>query len=429
MRWPAGRKEMVCGLTIRGARGKTTGAMMRVWTWLARYAGGSRELRLFALGSFAMGMAYSVVDAVFNNYLNERFALTGFQRSFLEFPRELPGFLVVFVTAALSFLCSRRLGVVAMLLGLVGSLLVGFASPTYGVMMVTLFLYSLGQHLFMPVAQTIGMELAEEGRIGRRLGQLNAIRNLAAIAGSFLVFIGFKYLGLNYDHAFLAATIGFAAATALLYAMQPEESGQARIFLTLRKEYRLFYALNILYGSRKQLFITFAPWVIVTIFKQPTQTIATLMTAGGIIGIVFQPLLGWVTDRHGERFVLAWEAALLVVVCFGYGFSRFLFSESIAFWLTCGFYLMDQMLMSVGMARAMYIKKIALQPADIQAALTAGITIDHVFSISVALLGGVIWNACGYQYVFLLGVAIALINLVVALRLPPLHSRAGQGMN
>jgi predicted MFS family arabinose efflux permease len=386
--------------------------------WLGRFRGGSRELRLFALASLAMGMAYSMVDAVLNNFLDDRYALTGLQRSLLEFPRELPGFLVVFITASLSFLCSRRLGVVSMLLGLVGVLLVGFASPSYRIMLFTLCLYSVGQHLFMPVAQTIGMELAEEGRVGRRLGQLNAIRNVAAIAGSFLVFLGFKCLGLGYDHAFLAAAAGFAAATALLYAMKPEEHGQPKAFLTLRKDYRLFYILNILYGSRKQLFITFAPWVIVTIYNQPTQTIATLMTAGGIVGILFQPFLGWLTDRHGERVVLASEAALLILVCLGYGFSRFLFPTRVAFALTCGFYLLDQMLMSVGMARAMYLKRIALKPSDIQPALTAGITIDHVFSISVALLGGVLWKTCGYQYVFLLGVLIAAINLVAALKVP-----------
>jgi hypothetical protein len=74
------------------------------------------------------------------------------------------------------------------------------------------------------------------------------------------------------------------------------------------------------------------------------------------------------------------------------------------------------MLMSVGMARSMYMKKIARQPVDIQPALTAGVTIDHIFSIAVALLGGVIWNAFGFQYVFLLGVFIALVNLLVALQ-------------
>ena len=63
-----------------------------------------------------MGAAYSIFDATFNNFLDERFVLTGFQRAFLEVPRELPGFLVVFVSALLWFLCSRRLGAVALLL-------------------------------------------------------------------------------------------------------------------------------------------------------------------------------------------------------------------------------------------------------------------------------------------------------------------------
>ncbi|MCK7482065.1 MAG: hypothetical protein M0C28_36620 [Candidatus Moduliflexus flocculans] len=92
-----------------------------------------------------MSMAFSMVDATFNNFLNEKFALSGFQRSFLEFPRELPGFLVVFVSAALWFLCSRRLGVVAMIFGAVGAALIGFASSSYGVMVIWLFIYSLGQ--------------------------------------------------------------------------------------------------------------------------------------------------------------------------------------------------------------------------------------------------------------------------------------------
>ncbi len=125
-------------------------------------------------------------------------------------------------------------------------------------------------------------------------------------------------------------------------------------------------------------------------------------------------------DHFGERVVLASEAVLLVFVCFGYGFSRSWFAESTAFLVVCGCFLLDQMLMSVGMARSTYMKKIALQPSDVQPALTLAVTIDHVFSISVALLGGLIWNVFGFQYVFLMGTVIALINLVVALqvRLP-----------
>ena len=74
------------------------------------------------------------------------------------------------------------------------------------------------------------------------------------------------------------------------------------------------------------------------------------------------------------------------------------------------------MIFSVGMARSTYMKKIALQPDHIQPALTAAVTIDHVFSITAALVGGIIWSMFGFQYVFLLGMVIAVINFFVALR-------------
>jgi len=397
-------------------------------TFTTRVSRASRELKIFAVASFAMGIAYSLFDAIFNNFLDARFDLSGFQRSFLEFPRELPGFIVLFVSAGLWFLSSRRLGAVSMLFSAAGALLIGFASSSYALMVIWLFIYSLGQHTFMPLASTIGMELARHGRDGQRLGQLNAVRTVAAILGSTLVFAGFKYLGMTFQHTYLLAAAGFLVASVMMFSMQPGQPKPAGKFLKLHREYRLFYLLAVLYGSRKQLFITFAPWVLVTVFKQPTQTIATLMTIGGLIGILFQPFLGWAVDRLGERTILASEAVLLVFVCFGYGFSRTLFTPQVGFLVACACYLLDQMLMSVSIARSTYMKKIALDPQDVQPALTASVTIDHIFSISIALLGGLIWNQFGYQYVFLMGVFIAVINFFTALRVKiPKPSPASTG--
>jgi len=383
---------------------------------LSRIKQSSRELLLFAAAALMLGMAFSMVDSTFNNFLNENFSLTGFQRSFLEFPRELPGFLVVFVSAALWFFCSRRLGVVAMVLGAVGAALIGFASSSYNIMIIWLFIYSLGNHLFIPIASAIGMELAREGQDGRRLGQLNSIRNVAAILGSFSVVLGFKYLGFTFQHTFAIAAGLLVMAAILLFMMKPEPVVKKHAFLQLHKEYRLYYILNVLSGARKQIFLTFAPWVLVSVLKQPTQLMATLFTIGGVIGILFQPLLGWAIDKLGERTVLASEAVILIFVCFGYGFAKFLLPADIAFLVVCACFLIDQMVFSVSMARATYMKKIAIQPDHIQPALTAAVTIDHVLSITAALVGGVIWNAFGFQYVFLLGMGIAVINFFTALR-------------
>lgn len=374
----------------------------------------SPQLVLFAAASLAYGFGTSIFDSTYNNFLNETLTLSGFQRSFLEFPRELPGFLVVFVSAGLWFLCSRRLGAVANLLAAAGALLIGFAARSYAVMSVWLFIYSLGVHLTMPVASTIGMELAHAGQAGRRLGQLNALRNFAVILGSFCVFLGFKYFNFQFTTTFTLTALTLLAAAGLMAAMTPQPVASSRVFLKLHREYRLYYTLSTFAGARKQIFITFAPWVLVTVFNQPTQIIATLLTIGGIIGIAFQPLLGWSIDRFGERLVLVTEGIALVFICFGYGYAKLLLPESSAFLVVCACYLIDQMLFSVSMARSTYMQKIARQPADIQPALSAGVTIDHVFSISTALIGGLIWTRYGYQYVFLFGMLIALASLAAS---------------
>lgn len=377
----------------------------------------SRELKLFIAASFAFGMASSIVESTFNNFLDDRFDLGGFQRSFLEIPRELPGFLVVFISASLWFLCSRRQSALAMLLCAVGAVLIGFASPVYMVMVIWLFFFSVGQHLFLPFSSSIGMELAREGRIGRRLGQLNAIRYIAIIAGSLVVLLGFRFLNLTFHHTFALSSIIFLVAAFFMFMMKADETHKPSVYLKLHKEYRLYYLLAVLYGSRKQIFLTFAPWVLVTVFHQPTQTIATLIMMGGVIGIFSQPILGWTIDKFGERVVLVFESALLIFVCFGYGFSKFIFSEKTAFIIACVCFLLDQMLMSVNMARSTYIKKIALHDSHVQPALVSSVAMDHVFSIAIGLAGGLIWDSIGFQYVFLLGTVIAVINIFAAMRI------------
>ena len=199
--------------------------------------------------------------------------------------------------------------------------------------------------------------------------------------------------------------------------MQKDQPSAAKTKFHLKKEYRLFYWLNILFGTRKQIFLTFAPWVLVTIFKQKTQAIATLLMIGGIIGIFFKPMLGRAIDRFGERFILTTEAVILIFVCLCYGFSKNVFSETTAMYITFICYIVDQLLMSVSMARATYLQKIAIKPEDVSQTLTMGVSIDHFFSISVALLGGFLWVKWGYQYVFLLGAVIAVINTFSALRI------------
>ena len=53
------------------------------------------------------------------------------------------------------------------------------------------------------------MELAAEGRTGRRLGQFSAVANVSAIIGSVAIFVGFKYFHLNFRMSYLVFFWGF----------------------------------------------------------------------------------------------------------------------------------------------------------------------------------------------------------------------------
>jgi len=373
-----------------------------------------RDMLLFLLCIAMVGFGESIVNSVFNNFLNDTFRLSSFERTFMELPRELPGVCIIFVSAALYFVKSRRLAVVATLLGAIGLVLMAFLSVSFHWMFAWLFILSLGQHLFMPLNTSITMALANDNKTGKRLGQFNAVRNCAMVFGSFFVVIGFKYLHFNFRIAFLIAAFFYLCAALFVSAMHPGKANPPALHLKFHKEYRLYYWLSILFGTRKQLFLTFAPWVLVTVFHQPTAILATLLTVAGISGILFQPALGKAIDVLGEKKVLIMEALLLIVVCCGYGFGKTFFSERVAFFIAAACFVMDQLLMSVNMARATYLKKIAVKPEHITPTLTMSVSLDHVFSIGIALTGGIVWAKFGYQAVFICGAGIAVVNLVTA---------------
>jgi predicted MFS family arabinose efflux permease len=352
----------------------------------------------------------SLIDSTFNNFLNETFKLTNFERGILEVPRELPGLLAIFISAMFFFLCNRRLASLGIFFASAGVLLVGLFSYNYSMMLFWLFILSVGQHIFLPLTSGIGMELAEDGKTGKRLGQLTGVGNVFAIAGSFVIFMGFNYLNFDFKITYVIAAAGFLTASVFVFFMKKNVPQPIKHKFRLRKEYGLYYWLCILFGTRKQIFMTFAPWVLVTVFHQKVQVVATLLTIGGIIGIFFKPVLGRAIDKFGEKNILAGEALILIAVCVFYGFSKNIFSETVALFVTYGCYIMDQLLMSVSMARATYLQKIAVDKSEISQTLTMGVTLDHAFSILIAVFGGLIWLNFGYQYVFLLGGIIALLN-------------------
>lgn len=380
-----------------------------------------RDFILFLIVGVFLGVGQSVDGSTLNNFLKEKFDMLILQRSALELPRELPGFLVVVIIGFLYTLGDVRIAAVANVLAAGGMFALGIIPQSYALVLVCIFVYSAGTHVYMPLSNSIAMDFADEGKLGRKLGQVSAANTAALVVGSAVLWALFQFVHISFTTTFTIGAIAFLCAAVLLMFMKPgppRVEGSKRFIF--RKEYKLFYWLSVLYGVRKQIFITFGPWVLVDVFKQKVTTMTILFFIISVLGIFFKPLIGHLIDRVGEKFILCAEAAILFVVCFGYSFADMILPVKGAILLICACYIIDQLMSSVAMARATYMKKIAIRPEDVSPTLSLGISIDHIMSMSLPMVGGLVWygsGSHGYRYVFLAGAVIALVNFFSARRI------------
>ncbi len=369
------------------------------------------QLMMFLAAGALVGVSQSIDASIANNFFNDIFHITVTQRTLLEIPRELPGLLVVFISGLLMFLGDVRTAFAATLLAAVGMMCLGLLSPTFGIMTIWLVVYSTGQHLFMPLQNSIAMNLADKRSIGKVLGTMNGLNTAAFLATSLVAALVFRFVEVNYAITYALGALGYLGAAILIFRMKPLERSKGKSSkLVLKKEFSLFYVLSIVNGARKQIFLTFGPWVLIKVFGQGVSTFAAIGFATAALGMFFKPWVGRLIDRKGEKFVLGAEAVLLFFVCAGYAAAEM---TSIALGLIIACFIADQLLTAAGMARATYVSKIAKSREDVSPTLSMGLSMDHVVSMFIPLAGSLVWNAFGYQYVFVAGAMIALLNYAI----------------
>jgi predicted MFS family arabinose efflux permease len=376
------------------------------------------DLKRALLATLFFGAASGIVVAVLNNYLAEVHHLSAEARGWIELPRELPGFFLVFIAGALlTVFRETQMAAAAMLLTAAGALGLGFLAPTHAWLVVFIIIWSLGDHVIFAVEGPIGLKLSKGGKEGRRLGQFGGARNLGTILGVGTVFVLARFLGDRFG-LFFAFAAGCALVAGLFYASLRVGAGDPPSRrLVFKRRYSIFYAISALFGIRKQIFLAFGAWVLVEIHGVPVSTIALLYFLAATLGVVFRPLLGEVIDWLGERTVLAADEILLLAVCLAYAFASDLLAAPYDLWLLYGAYIFDTVLFALRIARTTYLKKIAEDPADITPTISTGITIDHAVATTLPILSGYIWEAYGFRWVFLLSGAIALVGFFVCLQI------------
>ena len=211
---------------------------------------------------------------------------------------------------ALSFLSDIKKSIIAQLLSITGIAVMGLIKPSFYVMLVFIFINSLGMHIFLPIQDSIGLSLAREDNIGTSIGRFKGIYTAFSMIGAIIVFFGFRQSVFSFtskvNWTFVIAALILIVVTVLLAILhrithKVSTKGSQRVRFVFRKEYKYYYVLVILFGVQKQMMLVFGPWVLIEILGKKADTMALLGIAGSLLGVFFIPTVGRLLDRFTSK--------------------------------------------------------------------------------------------------------------------------------
>ena len=381
--------------------------------------------RAFFLSIIVWGIGTGCFAAALNNFLSDIYLMDSLHRGWLEFFREFPGLILVLLFALLSKVSDWKILRLGTLISMCGAAMILVpANKIYvtGAIMV----WSLGEHLIMPARQMIAMQVAKPEHAGQSLGFMTSVMNFGHVAGSLIVagvfYFGSRLGGLSQMTMF---TIVWCVVIVLLiisvfstFASNAPDSITKRPKVYFHRKFSKFYALELFYGARKQIFMTFAPYVLIQVYGFSTEWMALLIGVCAMVNIWAAPLVGRITDRVGYRNVMIWDTVILFFVCIMYGFAGDIFPSSLVLTAVCINYLLDAIISTTALATNIYVREIASDSNELASTMSTGISINHLISILAAPLGGWIWTRYGIGVLFLFSAIMAVCNSLFAWTLP-----------
>lgn len=371
------------------------------------------------LSIILIGLSFGLYKGVLDNYLAEIVSLSEFDRGVSEFFRELPGLALVFLLAALYMLSAEsiyKLGAAVLLAGLVMHAVV---PPNRILVTLAICIYSLGEHIQLGMKSTLSLQYARPGRDGEALGIQSSVNQIGTLLGFVVIIVLFLFVPSNvrsYRWVFVAATLIAAVGVYACFRVSGnsrQDSSGSRFYF--HRKYTKYYFLEVFYGARKQVFLTFGPYVLILFYGASTTVISLLFAVSAVCCFFLSPLVGKLIDRIGYKTVMVADTLILVIVCFFYGFAHHLFSMQTALIVCCINYIFDSIISLASMASNVYVKDLADSEEEVKLTLSTGISVNHLITILIALFGGWIWKTLGIETLFILSAVLGLCNSAYAL--------------
>ncbi|MCO5226809.1 MAG: MFS transporter [Thermomicrobiales bacterium] len=370
---------------------------------------------LLGSATIAFGFSMAAQQNIVSNFFENELGLKGPQFGYITAIREIPGFLLIFLTALLYRLSLPHLTAFAMVLLAIGFGFFGFATSFWTVAP-WVIISSMGYHTWLQTQTALGMSMAEESKSGTVLGKLTALNQAGALVAMGFVFLAFQFDLIGFKGMFIICGLLALVAAALVFRFPNMHNGELlevkpeRERMVLKRDYDLYYKLSLLDGARQQIFFSFGLWVLVDHFRLDVPAISLIMLATAGLAMVSGPWIGRMLDKHGERQMLGVVNIAYIVALLGYALID---NTQIA----VGCYVIYSLIMPLSaMGAAVYLRKIA-PTRDVAPSLAMGVTMQHAAAIVIPVVTGFVLNFVGYQIPFLVASGFALITVFVTRKL------------
>ena len=373
--------------------------------------------KIFFLSILLTGLGYGIHKGMIDNYLAEVVVMGEMDRGIAEFFRELPGFLMVFILAVFYTFTAEKLYKIGAVIMVIGMGMLSIISPGKVLVTVAICIYSLGEHIQLGMKSTISLTYSKPGRGGRALGYQGSVNQIGTLAGYIVIILSFALLGGKQPFRlfFVIAAAITAVGGAFSFGLNSKsETDSTKRRFYFAKKYKKYYMLEVFYGARKQVFLTFGPYVLILFYKASTTTISLLFAISAIAGFFMAPVVGRIIDRLGYKIVMISDTLILVIVCFFYGFAHHLFPMETAFIICCVNYVLDAVISLASMAASVYVQDISDNQEEVKATLSTGISVNHLITLAIALFGGWIWQTVGIETLFMISAFLGLCNSAYA---------------
>ncbi|MFW5771546.1 MAG: MFS transporter [Spirochaetota bacterium] len=344
---------------------------------------------------------------LFNNFAVEQAYLEGFHIGIIQGIREVPGFLTLLAIYVMLIIREHRLSAISVLILAAGVTCTGFF-PNFAGLIVTTLVMSFGFHYYETTNQSLTLQYFDKATSPWVFGKLKSLSSAANIGIGLTILLMSNFMSYTQMYVLIGVTVAAAGIWALREDPTSVDIVPQHKKMIFRKKYWLFYLLTFLAGARRQIFVAFAVFLMVKVFKYSIQMVTILFVVNNVVNYFLAPMIGKAIIHFGERKVLSLEYFSLVFIFIAYAFTDSAIAVGIL-------YVLDHVFFNFAIAIRTFFQKIA-DPADIAPSMAVGFTINHIAAVAIPAFGGLLWMV-DYKIPFIAGACLSTLSLVAVQRI------------